>query len=64
MMAATVQYKVVLIGNAGVGKSSFFQRLRLGENFDPSKMDPVTLGLDCFEYKCTVGSTSVKVSGK
>lgn len=61
-MAVAAQYKIVLIGNAGVGKSSFFQRLRLGQNFDPVKMDAVTLGLDCFDYMCTVGNASVKVS--
>eukprot|EP00731_Ephydatia_muelleri_P026598 Em0018g698a len=61
-MAVAAQYKIVLIGNAGVGKSSFFQRLRLGQNFDLVKMDAVTLGLDCFDYMCTVGNASVKVA--
>ena len=63
VMAATAQYNVVLIGHRGVGKTTFFERLRLGKNFDPSKIDPETLDLVCFDYLCTVGSTSVKVSG-
>ena len=61
---AAVQYKIVLIGDAGVGKSTFFQRLRLGDGFDPESMGVVTLGADSFDYNCTVDGTPVKVSGQ
>lgn len=59
---AAVQYKIVLIGNAGVGKSSFFQRLRLGKTFDPVKADVMTIGVDYFDYHCTIDGTPVQVS--
>ena len=59
---AEVHYKIVLMGNAGVGKSSFLQRLRLGEDFDPDKTDLVTVGVDYWNYNRTVGTTTIKVS--
>lgn len=59
-MAADAQYKIILLGDPGVGKTTWFLRIKHGEymNMDNSTN---TMGVEHLEYKITVQGKDVKV---
>ena len=55
-------YKIVLLGDVGVGKTSIFNRLKTGRFIQPSTT--VGQGTDQFVYTTTIGEDSLIVSYK
>ena len=53
-------YKVLLLGDSGVGKSSFFLRIRDGL-FDNEKFDPSTFGDYVLDYHMKIDDCDVLV---
>lgn len=62
-MAAPPQYKVILLGDPGVGKTTFFLRLRDSSFVDTESRPSASLGVEDMEYKHIIGDTEVTVSG-
>jgi len=60
---ATLQYKykVILLGDAGVGKTSLFNRIKYGK-FYAYGVRSATQGADVYDYTTTVGNDSLKVN--
>ena len=54
------KYKVILLGDAGVGKTSLFNRIKTGGKF--YEVHATTQGADVYNYPTTVGDDSLKVS--
>ena len=52
------RYKVILLGDVGVGKTSLFNRIKL----DEFKENPSTIGSDVYKYSTKVGDDDVTVS--
>ena len=54
-------YKIILLGDPGVGKTTFFLRLRDADFVDTEQRATVSIGVDDLEYKHKIGDTEVKV---
>ena len=54
-------YKIILLGDPGVGKTTFFLRLRDAEFVDTDQRATVSIGVEDLEYKHKVGDTEIKV---
>ena len=61
MAAQQYEYKIILLGEAGVGKTSLFNRIKTGR-FSQSPPSVGTQGTDLYVYTTTVGDDSLKVS--
>lgn len=60
-MAQQYYYKIVLLGDAGVGKTSLFNRIKSGRFIET----PTTVGgqgADQYMYTTTIGEDSLNVS--
>jgi len=59
-MAAQQQYdyKIILLGDAGVGKTSLFNRIKTGRFYEGE----TTQGVDRYTYATTVGDDTLNVS--
>ena len=57
---ADAEYKIVLLGDPGVGKTTWFMRLKQGEFVDTDNA-AVSMGVDHLEHKTTVQGKVVKV---
>ena len=53
-------YKIILLGEEGVGKTSLFNRIKSGKFYD-SHWQSTTGGLDCYQYSTTVDNDRVMV---
>lgn len=62
MMSSGPQYKVILLGDPGVGKTTFFLRLRDSSFVDTESRPSVSIGVDDLEYKHSIGDTDITVS--
>ncbi len=67
MMAGIVpnevpNYKIIIIGDSGVGKTTLFHRILFGTYVDTSVQNKSTIGLDCFEKTVKVLGERVRVS--
>ena len=62
MAAQQFEYKIILLGEAGVGKTSIFTRIKTGR-FNPDETtDFGTQGTDVHVFLTTVGDDSLSVS--
>lgn len=63
MMATRLgpQYKVILLGDPGVGKTTYFLQLRDSSFVDTETRPSASLGVEDMEYKHTIGDTEVTV---
>lgn len=61
-MMANPQYKVILLGDPGVGKTTFFLQLRDSSFVDTETRPSASLGVEDMEYKHQIGDTEVTVS--
>lgn len=55
------QYKVILLGDPGVGKTTFFLQLRDSSFIDTECRPSASIGVEDMEYKHTIGETEVTV---
>ena len=55
------EYKIILLGDPGVGKTTFFLRLRDGEFVDTENRPTASIGVDDMEYQHVVEGTGIKV---
>lgn len=53
------EYKIILLGEAGVGKTSIFNRIKTGRF---SAVQTTIQGTDLYVYSTTVGDDSLNVS--
>lgn len=60
-MEAAPEYKIILLGEPGVGKTSFFLRLRNG-TFAGSSAVSASIGTESLDYSMTISGVTVKVS--
>ena len=60
-MMAAPQYKVILLGDPGVGKTSFFLQLRDSSFVDTDNRPSDSIGVEDMEYTHRIGDTEVKV---
>lgn len=60
-MMAAPQYKVILLGDPGVGKTSFFLQLRDSTFVDTDQRPSASIGVEDMEYTHRIGDTEVKV---
>lgn len=64
-MADVCEYKIVLLGDPGVGKTTWFLRIKQGEFVDTENHQTVSMGVEHLEHKITVqgkdGPKEVKV---
>ena len=61
MAAADAEYKIVLLGDPGVGKTTWFMQVRQGEFVDTDN-PAMSMGVDHLEHRVTVDGREVKVS--
>ena len=55
------EYKIILLADPGVGKTTFFLRLREQEFVDTEQRPSASIGVDDLLYEHTVDGTKVKV---
>ena len=55
------EYKIILLGDPGVGKTTFFLRLRDGEFVDTENRPTASIGVDDMEYQHVVEGMGIKV---
>jgi GTPase SAR1 family protein len=55
------QYKVILLGDPGVGKTTYFLQLRDSSFVDTESRPSASLGVEDMEYKHMIGDTEVRV---
>ena len=60
VMEVVPEYKIILLGEPGVGKTNFFFRLRDGV-FVGSTASTVSTGIEHMEYKMRINGASIKV---
>ena len=58
---AAPQYKVILLGDPGVGKTSFFLQLRDSSFVDTDSRPSASIGVEDMEYIHRIGDTEIKV---
>jgi GTPase SAR1 family protein len=59
-MEVAPEYKIILLGEPGVGKTNFFFRLRDGV-FVGTTATTVSTGIEHMEYKMRISGCSIKV---
>ena len=59
-MEVIPEYKIILLGEPGVGKTNFFFRLRDGV-FVGSTASTVSTGIEHMEYKMRINGVPIKV---
>ena len=62
MAVADPEYKIILLGEPGVGKTTLFHRVRTGEFMDTEARGSRGLPImESVEHRLSIGSTEVKV---
>ena len=64
MAASSIEYnyKVILLGGVGVGKTALFNRIKLDEFHENVGTAPSTIGSDVYRFSTTIGDDKVNVS--
>lgn len=57
------QYKVILLGDPGVGKTTYFLQLRDSSFVDTESRPSASIGVEDMEYLHTIGDTEITVKG-
>lgn len=60
MATVDAEYKIVLLGDPGVGKTTWFLRIKQGEFVDTGNVG-ASMGMDHLEYRTTIKERPVKV---
>lgn len=55
------EYKIILLGDPGVGKTTFFLRIREQEYIDTEQRPSASIGVDDLLYEHVVDGAKVKV---
>lgn len=58
-MDVSYKYKVILLGDAGVGKTSLFTRIKTGKFLD---VESFTTKPDSYDYCTTIGRDRIQVN--
>ncbi len=61
-MALQPEFKIILLGDPAVGKTTYFLRLKEGGFIDTEKRPTASLGVEHLEHVMTIGGVEVKVS--
>ena len=61
MAAQQFEYKIILLGEAGVGKTSLFTRIKTGR-FSATQATVGTPGTDVYAYQTNIGDDPLNVS--
>lgn len=61
-MALHPEYKIILLGDPNVGKTTYFLRIKQGDFIDTEQRPTASFGVEHLEHKVKVGDTEVKVS--
>ena len=56
------RYKIILLGDVSVGKTSLFNRIKTGKFHDNLSMFGSTLGQECLEKTMVVQGEQIRVS--
>lgn len=56
------EYKIILLGDPGVGKTTFFLRVRDQEFVDTELRPSASIGIEDLAYDYTLGDTQMTVS--
>ena len=60
MASGDSEYKIVLLGDPGVGKTTWFIQVRQGEYMDTDN-PAISMGVDHLEHRVTLEGKEVKV---
>ena len=61
-MALPPEYKIILLGDPGIGKTTFFLRIKDGNFVDTELRPTASLGVEHLEYQHKIGGVNVKVN--
>ena len=61
-MALHPEYKIILLGDPRVGKTTFFLRIKEGDFVDTELRPTASLGVEHLEFQHKIGGVDVKVS--
>lgn len=56
-----IQYKVILLGDPGVGKTTYFLQLRDSSFVNTETQPSASIGVEDMEYRHMIGDTEVMV---
>lgn len=61
-MALHPEYKIILLGDPRVGKTTFFLRIKEGDFVDTELRPTASLGVEHLEFQHKIGGVDVKVN--
>ena len=62
MASQQYHYKIILLGDAGVGKTTLFNRIKTGKFIQSTEATVGTQGADQYVHTTTIGDDSLNVS--
>ena len=57
-----IEYKIILLGDPGVGKTTFFLRVRDQEFVDTELRPSASIGVEDLAYEHKIGDSTITVS--
>lgn len=64
MAISAPSYKVIIIGNSGVGKTTLFHRILFDTFVDTRSNKETTIFLDCYEKTISISGKEIKVKAQ